>query len=100
MSLGRLVALVKAQVGQGLIIMADGAFVEEVVNSGHFIEDHDMAVPQFSGLGIYEGFVHVTDGQDPDVVLEGEWRRLTHFEMCRLAFGRTPWTDKLPGGAP
>jgi hypothetical protein len=81
---GRLIAFVRPEMDHGPILSVDGAFFDEVHDRGWDISDHDMPSGDQWGLLVFEGWVEHTSGPDPDVVLVGEWRPLTHWEMCRL----------------
>jgi len=70
-------------------------FADEVEMAGYDIEDHCFPPPDppMSGLLIFEGWVQVGPGLEPDITIDGLWRPLTHWEMCRVRFGRTPWEE-------
>ena len=79
----------------GPILLADGEFSEEVAVGGPDISDHEMPRPAEPGLQVFEGWVEVGPGEDPDVEIVGEWRRLDHFELCRLRYGLWPWPERV-----
>lgn len=91
----RLMAYVHACGDEGPILSAVGAFVDELKNAGYDVSDHDMPKPDVGhvGLLVFEGWVDVGPGDDPDVSLVGSWRRLTHWEMCRVTFGLSPFAE-------
>ena len=93
--IGRMLAFVRPEGDQGPILVADGAYAGEIRAGGWDISDHDMPVPTSAlrGLLVFEGLVESTRGPDPDVSLVGEWRHLTHWEMCRVVAGFSPWSD-------
>jgi hypothetical protein len=84
-----LVAFVRPELDSGPILTADGQFREEASASGWDISDHNITTPTEMGLQIFEGWLEVGHGPDPDVSLVGSWRRLDHWEMCRMRFGMT-----------
>lgn len=94
MSLGKALVFVqrraqKTQQGEwfGPILEASGGFREEISNSGSDLEEHDVPKPPRSGLLLFEGWVEILGSEDPDVSWVGEWRELTHWEMCRVRCG-------------
>lgn len=89
--LGQLVAFVRANEAQGQILGATGSFASELEHSGRDIADHEMAMPMVTGLALFSGWLDHSGGEDPDIVLEGDWRLLTHWETCRLRHGLFPW---------
>lgn len=84
---GRLLAFVKEDLDEGPILLCSGAFIEEIRECGYNIADHNMPAPNCHGLLVFEGFIEHTRGPDPDVMWLGEWRQLTHWELCRLRYG-------------
>jgi hypothetical protein len=86
-----LVAFVRPELDAGPILTADGEFLDELRSGcgGWDIGDYNMTMPTRPGLQIYEGWREVTAGPDEDVHLVGDWRQLTHWEMCRMRFGLT-----------
>ena len=88
---GTILAFVRPEGDNGPILSADGSFLEEVHSSGWDISDHDMPKSTDTcgqhGLLVLEGWVERTGGPDPDTYMVGEWRRLTHYEMCRVRHG-------------
>jgi len=74
------------------ILLAIDAFVQEVDVSGNNLDDHQIDAPPAGeeGLMIFEGWVSHTSGPDPDVFLEGGWRRLNQWELVRLRCGENP----------
>lgn len=87
-------AFVRPELDQGPILAVTGAFFDEVHAAGWDISDHNIATPTTPGLQIFEGWVDVGPGDDPDVRWEGGWRPLSHWELCRLRFGMTPFQEK------
>jgi hypothetical protein len=85
-----LVAFVRPELDLGPILSADGEFLEEVREAGSWdIGDHNMPLPTEMGLQVFEGWREVSPGPDPDISFVGSWRRLTHWEICRMRFGLT-----------
>jgi hypothetical protein len=67
---GRLVAFVHDNLDSGLIVYAEGAtLLDELRSSGWDISGHNLPTPD-------------------------SWRLLTHWEMCRVRFGLTPWDEQ------
>lgn len=90
--LGQLLAWVGKDLDNGPILAASGSFDVEVESGGgHDIADHDMPCAPSAGLLLFEGWISVGATPDPDVFFEGQWRSLTHWEMCRLMVGELPW---------
>lgn len=81
---------------EGPILWATGCFLKELEEGcgGWEISDHELPDPPGAGLFAFEGFIEVTVGDDPDVVWEGSWRRLAHWEMLRMRFGQPAWIEK------
>jgi len=88
---GRFVAFVRDTGDYGPVLYASGSFVEEFRMGGYDVESLDMPVPSERGLLLFEGWVEIGPGPDPDVVAVGEWRRLTHWEICRIRHGVSPF---------
>lgn len=95
LNFGRLLVYVHHDGYTGPILEASGVFVEDVLNFGRDISDHDMPNANNEGLLIFEGFIEHTAGPDPDLFFCGEWRNLTHWEMCRVRVGLSPWDEKV-----
>lgn len=101
---GRLICWVKKVDAQpdGLPRCAEGEILEhdgdsfsaelEAVGSTN-IGDHSLPKPPRAGLLAFEGWVELGPGQDPDPWFVGEWRELTHWEMCQLRCG-----ERICGG--
>lgn len=96
---GALVAYLMPQGGPSPILRADGALKIEVESHGWFLEDHDMPEPSERGLMVFEGLVESSVGPEPESILRGRWRPITHAELCRLAEGRCPWPTHAAGGS-
>lgn len=94
MNLGRLAAYVRAGDDDAPILGAEGVLWIEVETGGDNIADHEMPLPSFSGLAVFEGWVVVESGEDGDVRLEGRWRPMSHWEVCRLRVGLMPWDEE------
>lgn len=78
---------------EGPILDVSGEdFTEEIAQSGSDICNHDIEKPPRQGLLVFEGWVEVSGGEDPDVLFVGGWRELTHWEMCKVRCGETPFT--------
>lgn len=90
----RLIVFATGNQDQGPILLAEGCFTEEVAVAGSDISDHELPRPDGPGLWVFEGWVNIGPGTDPDVFLDGEWRRLTHWEMCRMRHGMAPWDEQ------
>jgi|GEM_PF-3411667 len=84
---GRMLAFVEPELDRGSILDPGPVFREEIENSGSDISDHDIPKALRGGLLIFEGWMEFTSGPDPDCYFAGEWRPLTHWEMCRLRAG-------------
>lgn len=82
----------------GHVCAATAAFAEEVRDGGPAISDHNMPMPDRPGLVLFEGWVEVGAGEDPDVSWVGEWRPLSHWEMSRVRHGLPPWDDTPNSG--
>lgn len=91
MNPGRLIAFARASLDQGPILLAEEPFDEEIRQAGWDISDHELPKPPESGLWLFEGWIEVGPDIDPDIFFVGDWRRLTHWEMCRLRSGMVPW---------
>ena len=81
----------------GLILEVTGAFADEVSNGGLDLEDHGLPhVGPARGLLVFEGWIDVGVGPEPDVHWQGGWRALDHWELCQLRFGRPlfHWKEK------
>lgn len=78
---------------EGPILWATGDFLRELQDGagGWDLGDHEIEEPTETGLLCFEGFIEVGFGEDPDVEWRGAWRRLNHWEMLRMRFGKTPW---------
>lgn len=87
----RLVAYVREDLDEGPILLAEQAFAEEISMAGSDISDHDFPPPEAPGLWLFEGWLQIGPEPDPDVAIVGEWRRLDHWEMCRMRHGMSPW---------
>lgn len=75
---------------EGTVLSAEGQFRDETMSSGSALEDHEFeasADPSLTGLLVFEGWVEVGRGEDPDVKLCGWLRRVETWELCRLRFG-------------
>lgn len=82
---------------EGPILIADGAAAAELQESGLTdILDLCIAPPPAPGLMIWEGWHELTAGPEPDMELNGWWRRPTHWELCRLHAGLSPFDDSSP----
>lgn len=88
---GRLVAYVNPDGCSGPILHYEEVFAMEIESIGRDISDNDLPKPAQHGLMLFEGWLEVGAGPDPDVAFVGQWRRLTHWELTRLNFGSTPW---------
>ena len=79
---------------EGPILWAEGEFLRELQEGcgGWDIADHELPDPPGAGLWAFEGWIEVGHGPDAEVEWQGDWRRLTHWEMCRLRFGKPAWT--------
>ena len=91
-----LLAFVRPERGRGPILLATGEFLTEVRDgcASWDIGDYDMPMPDRPGLLVFEGWIEVNAGPDPDVSFRGSWRQLTHWEMCRVRFGLSPFGDE------
>ena len=91
---GQILAFVRATGDEGpiLAVMPNTGVADEVGQAGD-ICDHEFAVPDARGLLLWSGWVEVGIGPDPDVIMVGEWRRLTHWELCRVRYGLAPWYE-------
>ena len=82
MNPGRLLVFVRPELDSGEILYVSGEeFLNEVHNAGWDISDHNFPTPTQKGLQIFEGWIQVGPGEDPDVAIVGEFRKLTHWEM-------------------
>lgn len=93
---GRMLAFVRntgVNLLEGWVLYWEPPFEGEVSDS-RYLEDHDFPqTPEHGeGLFLFEGYVHVTPGPEPDVEFEGAWRRLTHWEMLQVQAGFPPWS--------
>jgi len=88
-----LLAYLHSQRDEGPILAATGEFAEEVRNSGWDTSDHEMPCGDVAGLQVFEGWIEVGPGPDPDIAFVGSWRQLTHWEMCRVRYGLPPWSE-------
>lgn len=102
-NLGRVLAFVDKAGDEGVILATDGIFSDEVQMGGRFLEDHDVsrAPPANTcdgsfGLLVFEGWIENTGEPEPDFYWAGQWRRPTHWEMCRLRAGLAPWEKSTP----
>jgi len=89
-NIGRLLAFVRPELDNGPILIHDGILSEEVWAKGWNIKQHNLPCADFMGLQIFEGFV-TTSNSESEKVISGAWRRLTHWEMCRIRIGLLPW---------
>jgi hypothetical protein len=94
-----------AFVGHGLdtgpILSATGEFQRELERHGaQDIGDHNMPMPNAMGLLLFEGWIEIGPGDDPEVNWTGEWRRLTHWEMVRVRCGKSPWAEPTERAEP
>lgn len=78
---------------EGPILWASGEFLKELEEGGGGwdIGDHEVPDPPGAGLFILEGFIEVGVGEDPDVNFEGQWRRLSHWEILLMRYGNPIW---------
>lgn len=77
---------------QGIILDATGDFQHEMREVGRCLDDHTFEEqPTTTGLQMFVGWVEVGPGDDPDVTLVGSWSPLTHWEMCCVRFGNSPF---------
>lgn len=79
-----------------ILYVCDGPFRKEIELQGWDLSDHAFPKEKvqqqpFQGLYIFEGWVEYTSEPDPDIAFVGAWRPLTHWEMCRVRDGVTPW---------
>ena len=83
---------------EGHILWATGEFLRELNEHGSWqIADHEIEPPgNLVGLLVYEGFIEVGYGEDPDVEWRGSWRQLSHWELLRVRFGKPPWGEHTP----
>ena len=92
-----LVYVVDPRAADGWVLHAAGVFVDEVAEAGPELENY--ALPPFphglTGLLIFEGWLTSTGDPDPDIEFIGQWRRLEHWEMCRVRCGEPPWRMPL-----
>ncbi len=92
MEIARALCFVAPTGDEGPILFAEGGLAEEISMAGSDISDHEMPCPDgIRGLLIFEGWMEYTAGPDPDLCFVGEWRRLTHWEMCRVRHGLSPF---------
>ena len=77
----------------GPILYVEGEMLKrEVAEHSDELGDHIFEKrTELRGLLIFEGWVEVGMGEDPDVTLVGEWRKLDHWEMCKVREGLAPW---------
>lgn len=95
MTPSRLLAFVRPELDCGPILAADGEFIEECRAIGAWdISDNNMTTPTAWGLQVYEGWLERAAGDDGDVTFVGAWRQLTHWEMCRVRFGMSPFVEE------
>lgn len=91
----RLLAFVRPEGDNGPILAWDGSpgFGEDLAMAGWDIADHEMPATDgvLYGLLIFEGWTEWSSQPEPDMRLAGEWRRLTHWETCRVRNGLLPW---------
>ena len=80
---------------EGPILWAEGEFLKELTDGcgGWEIGDHELPDPPGAGLFAFEGWIEVGHCEDSDVEWKGDWRRLTHWEMCRMRFGKPAWLE-------
>jgi len=92
-TLCRAVAFVRGEaLDEGPILQWHGPELDnELSHGGRDIADHNFPPPPRGGLVIFEGWLEVSHGPDPDVMFVGEWRELTHWEICRMRHAMTPW---------
>lgn len=88
---GKLLAFVRPEIDSGPILCATVPFLEEIWQSGWDISDHDMPMSDASGLQIFEGWIELSGDPEPDPRFVGQWRQLTHWEMCRVRHGMMPF---------
>ena len=94
----RLVAFVRPELDQGPILAAEGHFSVLLREIGSWdICDLDMMMPNRMGLLVFEGWAERSPTDDTDIRWVGAWREMTHWELCRLRFGMTPFPS---GGEP
>jgi len=94
----RLVAFARAALDEGPVLFATGDFAAEMAMAGADICDHNLPAPNGPGLWLFEGWLEYGPDPEPDIYLAGEWRRLSHWEMCRVRHGMAPW-DEPPATA-
>lgn len=90
----RVVAFVQSEWDESQILYAEGVFADEVNAVSRCLGDHTVPTPERLGLQVFEGWLEVGTGDDPDVEWCGGWRMLTHWEMCRVRFGLAPWDEQ------
>lgn len=77
---------------EGPILAWEEGFDAEIATGGRLLEDHVFDHTKALGLSLFEGYVEVGTGPDPDVHFRGQWRQLTHWEMLQVRSGGAPWT--------
>lgn len=75
----------------GPVLETSGPFTEEVRMAGYDIDDHTVPPTDMRGLAVFEGWVEVGHGEDPDVEWSGGWRMLTQWELVKLRHGEHLW---------
>ncbi len=83
------------ELSHGQILEATGDFLVEAIEHSWIMDDHEMMMPVVPGIQIFEGWVEVGVGEDPDIRWFGSWRLLTHWEMCRVRHGMSPFGDPV-----
>jgi hypothetical protein len=88
----RLLAFVRPELHEGPVLYAEGAWSVLLRERGSWdIGDLNMPMPPHGGLMVFEGW-HETSSPDPtEVSFVGDWREMTHWELCRTRFGMTPF---------
>jgi hypothetical protein len=89
----RLLAFVRPELHAGPVLYAEGEWsvLLRQLGSSWDIGDLNMPMPPHGGLMVFEGW-HETSPTDPtEVSFVGDWREMTHWELCRTRFGMTPF---------
>lgn len=100
----RFVAFITPEKDRGPVLIADDslkAVFEAFDDYNVFLQirEHGMSPANREGLLVWEGHVEQLSEEPEDILWEGTWRPMTHWELYRLRFGLTPFPAEGAPGA-